>query len=47
MVHNPHVQWQIRRVGADYCTLQPGQVTRAVQHRSVEEVTGVWQASLE
>jgi len=59
--HNRTVDWQTKRIGADYddrapdgseirllvqvrsgsmayCTLQPGQVTRAVQHRSVEEV---------
>jgi mannose-6-phosphate isomerase-like protein (cupin superfamily) len=29
---------QVRSAGMVYCTLQPGQVTRPVQHRSVEEV---------
>ncbi len=29
---------QVRSASMVYCTLQPGQVTRTVQHRSVEEV---------
>lgn len=29
---------QVRGGSMVYCTLQPGQVTRAVQHRTVEEV---------